>query len=738
MKKALKVFFMVFASIFIAIFCLFIYFYITTYNINLDANKLVCFDRSIVFYDDNNNFILEQSNGTPIIVASKIPTHTKNAFISIEDKRFYSHNGIDYQGLFRATLSNIKSFSFKQGASTISQQLIKNTHLSSQKTLKRKLLEIKLAKQLENKYSKEEILEKYLNTIYFGENCYGILSASKHYFDKEPSELSLNESAILAGIIKAPTYYSPYQNYKKCFDRKQIVLKQMLDQKLITKSQYVSTINEPIKLAEKSQTNKGVDYFNLASNEVDKILNRSPYSSRELKVYTYINKDVQAYVENSVNNCVINGYKTALLMDKNAHICAYYSTFGRANRQIGSIIKPLICYAPAIENELVSSVTKISDTKTNFGDYSPKNYNDKYLGDISIKTALTTSSNVCAVKLLNYVGINKAKKYLEKLNIKTTEDDNSLCLALGSMQNGVDLINSTSAYCVFNNNGKYNKPTFIKKITDIKGNIIYQNQQENTKVFSDDTITIMNDMLGDVIQDGTAKKLKYCKQKLYAKTGTVGNKNGNTDAYTISYNNEYVMGVWLGNKENSLLENVVTGGSVPASISSEIWDKLYLINPNLNEIKRSDNVEEVYLDKIEYDTNNKIVLADDICPLRYKFKALFKKTMLPKTKSTRFSCPIIEKPKISANNNGICIQLCLTQCINAKIFRLDGDKKIEVFDTSKNNTNIFIDKFNKNISTYNYIVIPYANVDGKTYYGKEIVLEKIKSPVIETDDWWNI
>ncbi|MBE7081024.1 MAG: hypothetical protein E7372_00500 [Clostridiales bacterium] len=738
MKKALKVLFMVFASIFIAIFCLLIYFYITTYNMNLDVNKLVSFDRSVVFYDDNNNVVLEQSNGNSIVDSTKIPTQTKNAFISIEDKRFYSHNGIDYKGLFRAILSNLKSFSFKQGASTISQQLIKNTHLSSQKTLKRKLYEMKLAKQLENKYSKEEILEKYLNTIYFGENCYGILSASKHYFDKEPSELSLNESATLAGIIKAPTYYSPYQNYKRCYERKKVVLKQMLNQKLITKNEYLANLNAPINLAEKSQTNKGVDYFNFASNQIDKILNKSPYSLRELNVYTYINPDAQTYIENAVNNCTTNAHKTALLMDKNAHICAYYSTFGRSNRQIGSIIKPLVCYAPAIENDLVSSATKLSDTKTYFGDYSPKNYNGKYLGDISVKTALSTSSNVCAVKLLNYVGISKAKEYLNKLNIKTTKEDNSLCLALGSTQNGIDLIDSTGAYCVFNNNGKYNKPTFIKKITDLKGNVIYQNQEQNSKVFNDDTITIMNDMLGDVVQNGTAKKLKYCKQKLYAKTGTVGNKNGNTDAYTISYSNDYVMGVWLGNKNDVLLENNVTGGNIPSSISSEIWDKLYLLEPSSIEIIKSENVEEVFLDKIEYDNNNKLVLADDVCPLRYKFKALFKKSMIPKTKSTRFSCPQIEKPKISVNNNEIFIQLCLTQCINAKIFKLDGNKKIEVFDSVKNNSDLFVDKFNSKTSTYSYIVLPYTNIDGKIYYGKEIALEKIKSPIIDTDDWWDI
>ncbi len=738
MKKALKISFIVLSSILILIFCLFFYYYLSTYNVKLDKSKLINFDRSIVFYDNSGNSVLEQSNGNSIVNISEINNYTKNAFVSIEDKRFYKHKGVDYKGLFRALASNLKSFSFKQGASTISQQLIKNTHLSSQKTLKRKLIEIKLAKQLEKEYSKEEILEKYLNTIYFGENCYGIKSASNHYFSKEPNELSLNESATLAAIIKAPTYYSPFQNYQRCFERKKLVLQQMLSQNYISINDYNSNVNEPITLTQKSQTTKGVDYFNLASKELDKILKNSPYSSTHLNVYTYADIYAQDSVEQSINSNNLSAHKTAVIMDKNACISAYYSSYGNTNRQIGSIIKPLICYAPAIENNIVCSATKISDTKTNFGGYSPKNYNDKYFGDISIKKALSLSSNVCAVKLLNYVGVNNAKKYLDKLNINTTKNDNSLCLALGVTENGVNLIDITSAYCVFNNNGNFTTPSFIKKITDSNGKVIYQNNKKTTRVFGDDTISIMNDMLLDTVENGTAKKLKTCKQKLYAKTGTVGNKKGNTDAYTISYNNNYVMGVWFGNKGNELLNNTITGGNIPASISSKLWDNLYIKESDDSEIPRSDNVEEVYLDKLEYDNNNKLVLADDECPLRYKFKALFKKSMLPKEKSSSFSCPKIEKPIISVNNNEISIKLCLTQCINAKIFRVENNQKIEVFDSAKNNKNVFTEKLLKKNQIYNYIVIPYYKNNEKIFFGKEIILEKIKSPVLEADDWWNI
>ena len=203
---------------------------------SLQENKLVNLERTVTFLDINGDKYCEVSDGIEVTELSDIPQHTQKAFVAVEDKRFYKHNGLDYKGMIRALFNNVKSLSLKEGASTISQQLIKNTHLSNEKTLKRKLAEIKLTTKLEKEYSKNEILEKYLNTIYFGDNCYGITRASKHYFDKEPKDLDVNESAILAGIIKAPTNYSPTTNPKKCFERKNLVLKLMYKQGYIDKN----------------------------------------------------------------------------------------------------------------------------------------------------------------------------------------------------------------------------------------------------------------------------------------------------------------------------------------------------------------------------------------------------------------------------------------------------------------------------------------------------------------------
>ena len=227
MKKVFKVFCAIILLVLICIIGVLTYYFISTMNVKLDDEKLINLQQTVTYYDVNLNVFAEEVNGVNITEIEKIPSHTINAFIAIEDKRFFSHKGVDYKGLFRALINNFKSMSFKEGASTISQQLIKNTHLSSDKTLNRKLAEIRLATILEKKYSKTDILEKYLNTIYFGENCYGITNASKRYFDKLPSELSINESAMLAGIIKAPSNYSPFANLDKCIKRKNVVLKEM-------------------------------------------------------------------------------------------------------------------------------------------------------------------------------------------------------------------------------------------------------------------------------------------------------------------------------------------------------------------------------------------------------------------------------------------------------------------------------------------------------------------------------
>ena len=426
--------------------------------------------------------------------------------------------------------------------------------------------------------------------------------------------------------------------------------------------------------------------------------------------------------------------KSAILLDKDANVLAYYSNCGETYRQLGSIIKPIAVYAPAIENDTINAQTKILDEKTDFNGYSPSNFNDMYCGNISASEALANSSNVCAVKILNYSGVDGAIFALNKLNIKTDESDKSLALALGATKYGATLSQITSSYNVFSNSGYYTAPSAIKEMQLSKNTI--RNPRKKEKVFSDDTVSILNRMLNNVVINGTAKKLANYGQNLYAKTGTVGNKNGNTDAYIISYDKNYTLGVWFGsNDNNETLDNNITGGTLPASFAKTFWDEFYKVYELPNKIEEY-GIEEVSLDKISYDNDGDIILADEQAPNRYKFNGYFKKNKIPKEQSTRFSFPCVEQPKTLVNNNIISIELCLIEYENLRIYKTENGRKYLVYDTV-NGKGDFSEKLSAS-TEYEYSYIPYYNNGNTIFFGEEKSLIKIKTPSDTSlgDKWW--
>lgn len=734
MKKLFRIALYVISVLIMISITAFIYFFAITADAKLDDDKLINLDKTVSYYGRDGELLSEETENKSVTDIKHIPDYVKNAFIAVEDKRFYSHNGIDFHGLSRAMINNLKSFSFKEGASTISQQLIKNTHLSGEKTLKRKLSEIKLSVDLERKYSKDEIMEMYLNTIFFGDNCFGITSAAKHYFSKEPEELTINEAATLAGLIKAPSIYSPTADLQKSNLRKNVVLKAMYEQKYITEAEYTVAKETGITAEYYNSTDFGYTY--LAKKEFNLFAENAGFLSNKFKVYTYYDKKSQNILNENIGEYDSTD-KSAVVMDNKSHIIAYCSSCGDIYRPLGSTIKPLLVYAPAIETNTVNSCTIISDEKTEFGGYSPSNYNDKYYGNVSVKISLSKSLNVCAVKLLNYTGIDRSLSYIKKTDIPITDNDNSLCLALGATEKGAKLTQITAAYSVFNNSGMYNSPVCIEKIEDEHGNILYKNKKNETKIFGDDTISVMNDMLKETVQCGTAKKLSFTDMNLYAKTGTVGNRKGNTDAYTISYSEDYIIGVWLGNADNALMDNSVTGGAAPSQISADIWRKIYDSEKNPNPIPLSKDVSEVYVDLISY-RELKIEQAEDIAPKRYKEMFLFKNSNIPTKVSNRFSSPKIEKPKSIVNNNNIVIQLCLTELYNARVYKeTDGEKNCVYDSINEDDKTTFIDTDISPDKNYTYTIVPYYTDGDKHYYGEEIVLPTIKTPRINLgDDWW--
>ena len=718
MKKLVNILLVAICSLLALMLCFYLYYLAITFNTKIDKSKLVNLDNYVIYCDKDGVEFAKDSGKNSITTASDIPKNLINAFVSIEDKRFYEHNGIDKKGLFRAIAKNVKTLSFKEGASTISQQLIKNTHLSNEKTLKRKLIEIKLAKKLEKIYSKKQIISMYLNTIYFGDNCYGITNASKHYFDKLPNELTISECASLAGLVKAPSEYSPTKNYDKCIKRRNIVLKQMLNQGYINNAEYLTSIAENINV----ENNKNYyDFLHLARQELQNIIDKSPYQYKKIKVYTSYDKNIQENLETTLKNAYYNTDQSGIILNNNSNVLAYFSTTGEIKRQVGSIIKPILVYAPAIEEKIIYPCSLILDEKTNFNGYSPSNFNDKYYGYVSAKYSLAHSLNVPAIKILNSTTIDKSFKYLDKIGLKYQSSDKNLSSALGGFSKGFSLLEITNAYNVFANDGNYVVPSVISKIySDNK--LIYSNTATKTQVFTKETAFLVDDMLKYVVKSGTAKKLGFNKYNLSAKTGTVGNKNGNTDAYCVSYNKDYCMGIWYGNKDNSLMKNNITGGNCPANASSLIWEKIGKEN---KEIAIPSGITKLNIDKISYEQEKKILLADYCAPKRYVIEEYFDKKNIPTKYSNRFNLPKIENKEIFVNNNEITMRLCVAEWYEYLIYVKKNNKKQIIFDSKNNLRNDIVIKNLQN-GEYQYYALPYQEYNGKITFGKEEAFPKIK------------
>lgn len=735
MKKnyPLKILFIIFLSLTTIFLVAFSAFLILTSNVKIDENKLIKVEGGFEYYDSAGSLMAEAVEGNSITSSEKIPDHVKKAFVAIEDKRFYRHHGVDFKALIRATANNIKSRSLKEGGSTITQQLIKNTHLSGEKTFKRKLLEMRLAIELEKRYDKDEIIEKYLNTIYFGSGAYGIANASRTYFDKRPEDLTINEAAVLAAIIKAPSVYSPVNNNDKCECRKNLVLDEMFAQGYINENEYDESKNNFPRITVNDAPDNRYDYLYLAEKEASSLFDTETYYGGRKKIYTAFEKDKQKTLESTLKSDNTQCEKSAVLINRKGKIIAYYSTAPEQKRQAGSTLKPLVAYAPAIETGSIAEMTPILDEKTDFNGYSPANYNNKYYGYVSVKESLAKSLNACAVKILNYVGIERAKSYLAETGINLSENDNSLCLALGCTEKGVFLKDLVGAYTIFLRGGLYKRPSVFSE-----RNTLHNKQFDyGKKIFSCGTCDVMNDMLSFTVENGTAKKLSFLDIPIYAKTGTVGNKTGNTDAYCISFTSEYALGVWYGNFKGSLMKNSVTGGTLPTESSSKIWQNIYK-ERKPTAIEKSDESVLVKLDKISYDKDKTLVVADDNSPERYIMEGLFTSNNKPLVKSNRFSLPKIECGELSVNNGEITIRLCLTQLYEAAIYRTESGHRELIFTIKGSADEIVLsDKRIMAGKLYEYSVIPYYKNESNCFYGKEIVLGKIKAPQsCGADEWW--
>ncbi len=600
-------------------------FFIWADGVNLDAALLPTASALPSFYDNDGNLLDYKTDN--YISPDSVPEHLEHAFVALEDKRFYTHKGYDIVRMGGALINNVKAGAIREGGSTITQQLVKNTHLNSERTVERKLKELAIARKLEKEYDKSEIMAMYLAAIYFGNGAYGAKSAARAYFDKDYSELTLAECATLAGIVKNPSKYAPDRHPDNAVKRRNLVLSLMLEQGYIDEDECERAKAEKLVVCRGDNKSKAADfYIARAVEELTEKLNITRYqlNNSGLKIMLNLDSDLQNLLARSVDdddNYSAVGVGGECVMTDNASgaVIAHVSNLGYgARRQAGSALKPLSVYAPAIDSDSITLATPFIDEPVDINGYAPHNFGGVYVGATNPREAIKKSLNSVAVKTLDYTGLDAAVKYLSAFGIPVAETDKNYSLALGSTSKGVTALQLASAYSAFANRGERREPSYIKYVTDGERKFL-NGCGAPVRVMSEQSAYIMTSALVDTVRDGTAKSLSVLPFQIASKTGTVEGADGkNTDAWSVSYTSDYTLCVWHGaDKLNEL------GGGRPTKQAANIWKGVYY-DRKPSDFAVPEGVVTEYVD--EYTTHKlKIVTAADAkTPDRYAKQEVFK------------------------------------------------------------------------------------------------------------------
>lgn len=549
-----------------------------------------------------------------------IPENLKKALIATEDKNFYRHHGYDMTGLARSTVQNLMAGHVVQGASTITQQLARVLFLNNERTFDRKLKELFIAARIEKTISKDQILEMYMNNVYLGAGAYGVEGAAQIYFDKHLKDCDLAELALIAGLPQAPSVYSPFNNMDLAVKRRNQVLLRMYKMRYITKDEYTKAKDEKVKLAKMPQyytTNKAPYFCDYVMKELEKLgFDETEISQGGYKVVTTLDYKAQK----AVNDAIINNLRTYGLTKDNTQaavfsfspidgkIIAYaggkdytksqYDRVTQAVRPPGSSFKPFV-YAAAMEKG-ISPNDMIEDRPVTLGTWSPHNYGNKYRGKIPVYTALMVSSNVCAARMIQEVGVRAVIQTARVLGIETPLEYD-YTIALGS--NGVKLFEFTRAYGAFANGGFVVQPYSVERVETSRGKVVYK--APKTKIshqLSMNTAAEMTAMLKTVMSNGTGRAANIGKPA----AGKTGTTDDNKDAYFVGYTPNIVTGVWVGNDDNTVMSKIVQGGTVPALI----WRDVMKVATEPYG-KAEFNYPEVQLIPFAAGSNVKIIGGDD-------------------------------------------------------------------------------------------------------------------------------
>ena len=525
---------------------------------------------AVMFLDEKGNEIRASGRimGAPVSVET-LPPHVWQAIVAIEDKRFFKHGPIDMRGTMRALVVNLFRGHFAAGGSSITQQTAKNIFLSRQKKISRKVQELILSHWLENRFNKNQVLDLYMNRVSLVGGMRGIDAASHVMFQVPATKMSLAQAAQIAAMLKAPTTYSPLKNPQKNIARAKVILTEMVRQGYITLDQARAAARQLSPATPAPDTNK---YRYWTDFVLDEVASRIGTFNSDLYVYTTMDMGLQEHVAHVLANQVGEYQGAVVAMEHDGAIRAMsggadYQTsqFNRvtAARQPGSAFKPVV-YLVALENGMRPD-SYVNDSQFAIGDYNPKNYNERYYGDISLATAFAKSVNSVPLKLTETFGIDSVLNMAGRLGVGTKlRREYSTVLGASEMS----LMDLTNIYAVIWNNGESVRPYSITKITDAAGNIIYErNPSEPITVLSPDTVSYMSELLADVVAPGGTGHRAMAPGVLGGKTGT---SNNNRDAWFVGATNDFVIGVWVGNDDFTPMSSKITGGTIPAEIFHNI------------------------------------------------------------------------------------------------------------------------------------------------------------------------
>ncbi|MEH7225882.1 transglycosylase domain-containing protein [Bacillus sp. JJ1566] len=531
---------------------------------------------------------IRHSENRTILPADEIPQIVKDLFITIEDQHFYEHVGFDISGIGRAALINLQNDSIDQGGSTITQQLARNLYLTNEKSYNRKLSELLYSYQLERTLTKEEILTLYINAIYFQNGAYGIETASQLYFNQSIKDATLAKIAFLCAIPNNPSLYNPITNFSNTKERQERILQSLVEAGKISSEEYESAIEEPIELALSESIDQYPDYTTYIYREFeDLIAEKEGYNEKlslatgsemeELQkgldkrvkevlrsgviIETALNSHVQQETVNALQRYLpyANVQGAAAVIDNTTNQIVAISggknyekfSFNRAFqafRQPGSVIKPLLVYAPYFDQTNASISQTINANNYCKNGYCPRNYGGGQYGNVSLQTAFKYSYNTPAVRLLERMGIEHGFSYIDKLHFSNVvKEDHSLPAAIGGFTYGMSPLEMTNAFATFANNGQFIQARGISRVTDLQGSILYEWDEQPVVVWSDSANQKVRSLLEDVVKSGTGKEAYFSSSYIGGKTGTT---NDVKDLWFIGLTDQYTAGVWVGNDQN--------------------------------------------------------------------------------------------------------------------------------------------------------------------------------------------